>query len=358
MNDIWASKWLVDREKAWFIPGIICNCLMEYDFYTQKCLCLTMINNNHKEWWGNFYDVIKFENTYYCLPHKENKIVVYDKETNELSKILIGYSDEINLEMRFHFTYEKEKEAIYSYTLQSLVILNLRNKTIEEIRPIFDKQMLRIDGVIKIKNCLYGISEENGYIYECNIENGRNQHYQISNSEPLELTLMCSDGDKLLLSGKSSVIYEWKIGQKEANIIRIKTEDNWDESVKLPIFYDSVFVNNKFYFFPYRGNEIIVLNGSEIKKIRIAKIDVNKLVEKNGINCVSMVTYCREERFIGYYVVKDGKQYELDTLDDSIRKLDIEYVFDKEMFLNHNYLNIEYDSSGFGSLESYLYYLT
>ena len=245
-------------------------------------------------------------------------------DVNQYKNIYInngGINEEV--ELREYFEYGEGKLIIYSVGLQSLFVLNLRTLEIEDFFRIFDKDNKKIYSIVKNGNSIFGVSACNGDVYEYNIQNGLNKRHSIWNTSSLER--ICSDGKRFWMSGNTPFIYEWKVGQMEASAITAYPPDLWDYGDSRPLAEDSIFLNNKAYFFPSRGNEIIILQGGECVNIKVSNMNFGDRIFKNGSDGVSMLSYIRDKRYIGFYVFLEGKQYELDTTDDSIRELEIKY---------------------------------
>ncbi len=351
MNDLWAYNWFIDGNKAWFVPCIIENGLMEYDFESGKCCRLTSVIHE-KKWHSNYSNLYKYYSTFYFFPLIEEGIVRYNDEEKEQCYQKINGQSKYPLELSKYFENGVDKLFVYSFGLQSVFIFDLKNGIIQGRQKIFDENDLGITYVTRIGRYLYGVSYHSGDVYQYDFEKNVSRQFVIENTSML--SACCSDGEKFWLSGTLPCIYEWRKGEKYAIPIPIKSIDRWDENKGLLAFIDSVFINGKAYFFPFRGNEIVICDNTEMKLIRIDNRDVNKLEVANGMNSTSVVSYCRDKRYIGFYVSSEGKYYELDTVDDSIRKLIINYDRDYEFDRIKGELNSEDSISGYGSLDNYI----
>lgn len=349
---IWSDNIWIEGNKGWFVAGEY-NAVFEIDWKKKNYSLLSNIPTKKRLGLRVNPICIKMGNQLYCLPDQGRDIWIYNMTNDSWLKVEVSNPEKCRLEFIYLGKFQSGVMC-FSRGLQKVFLIK-DNCELQEILNLNVNCGKHITKMIKVHDCLYGISDETGCIFEYLI--GEKQPQIYTNSDlPQGLSGICFDGDKFWMSGNKKEIYVWEKTKNQVTMINnfpkkfgvyYKNEEGKvavgeiEDDYNLPIFIDLVYMNDTIWLFPFQTNDIITINKNDINKVTLFKIESEEedghiLWEQKAIYHKYLHVYDFDERYIGLFSLKNDMLLEIDSQVKKYKYLPLHYTMGNKAIENND----------------------
>lgn len=354
-----SRDWWIEGDKAWFISGWT-NQLFEYDFNTNICSLITSISSSKEAEAREYIRCFKYETKIVCLPNRGTDIIIFDLENSEFRKIIIG--DFVN-----------ESQYIVGFWIIDNILYTLSagiNRIIEI--DIIEEKIINMYKVVGdmdpwgtraclCEECIF-IPIGNNIIYEFSIRNKTGRIRELP-QEIQGLHSITYDGSSFWLSGKTRQLFIW---DRNNGIVDIFTDFPNDfgvydfEHKKTEVcdckrvdydtrtFLDIVDTKDYLLCIPFHANHILIIDKKEKQSMPIVCEAENIYsIQKNILKCRFLFLYVRADRYLGVFYLKDEAILEIDVVDSSIKRRNINLSMEDMVAYANGKKNMLVDSLDF-----------
>lgn len=334
----WSDHWCFEGEKAYFIDAMDDN-LYEVD--------LGQGIYKYIRHFGSLYGDFrchprcrKIGDRVICYPDMGKDILIYDLITKQLDKVSIYNPDNKRIGMRYDWEYHGQ-QYVLSFGLNSIFEMDIDNCTVKHIVTVTDEEdILNTNGIVVDRRYLYVPSVLHNRIYCIDVLKKTRERYEIPMMTSGIYT-MTFDGKYFWLSGKKREIYRW---EKKINAVSVIDKlpkefgyyegwTNWEEGNAYPIkntvnkeyptglFFGSVDSEKFVWFIPAQASHIIRLDKQTLECSIFDMRGEDNSPEtylNNMMKHKYVVSYVREERYVGLYSFNTSRMYEIDLDEDMV----------------------------------------
>lgn len=336
----WSDQWWIEGTQAWFVTAEK-NVLMQYDMEKEIGKVLGKVPSADGLRWNP--ECMKYNDEIVCFPDRGKHVWIYSLKTHEWEKITIWKGEGENKRKTCQYILRDGSNIYFvSRGLGQLYILDMGTKQIAEYDiNIIHKNNSGIEfkglsnGVV-IGRYIFWAFNETSYILMMD----RYNHECTVRKLELEVQIrrIQADKDNIWIVGLDKSVYVW---QPRTNALErvsnfpttfggyMREDDNWAISLKNEKFLKPLFgvpvINEGFvWLIPWYGTEILYIDKRTLKihnfLIRDEESNVDSL---NMLKCRYLINYVREERYIGIFSSKTGRQIEIDTREKKYRNINI-----------------------------------
>lgn len=264
------GTWQEDNE-VWFV-GNEDNMLWRMNIVTNKIQYIAALPTKNID--GAFRmntRCIKEGNHIFCLPDRSDRIVIYDIITKKAESCMIDIG-----ENRTHMIDIGESRiGIYnawkcenkiwcvSYFLQSILEIDIDNKCVDGIYPVFEEEKTLIGYEAAMQQgCIYCVSRNTKKISKFNIMSKSVKYYSLQINDE-GFNTIAADENAFYLTGYKKAVYVWN--EEKNSVVPIETFPSQynvlnEEGLEVncyekPIFYRSVAMKSYILFLPWNFPE-------------------------------------------------------------------------------------------------------
>ena len=324
-----------EGETAWFV-GNNDNTLYKMMLSEGIVTSVAFLPGNSTSNYRIYPRCIKRKSNIYCIPDKGNCIQIYDIENGSFEQIFI--KNPLNKRLSILNSWiDNEKLWCVLYGLNQLIKVDLQRKIVELTHSIFlnGKDTCGFESV-KVDKYIYCISRTSTCIVEFDVTTNLKRTYNVQCNERGFNTITVY-GTDLYLTGYSKCIYCWNIISQKV----IKYNDfpesifefhNTNKMEGLPLFYQSMLVDNKIIFVPWKtdystSNSILKFDLAD-KKICACVLYSEDFTRKTGEQFT--IEYTKEDSVLGIHDEKQEYIAEIDVNSLQISKKKMKFVSEKE----------------------------
>lgn len=258
------SGWCRDGEYLYFIPNDL-KVLVKYSERTQKNEWVRSLYDIEQERFNMYSDIKKYGSKLYFIPMHDNKIVIYDLDTEQTERISIPYSKHWDCTWgNFSRAYCYEGSLyLIGYKYPGIVRLDLEAERCEQVLDYCtmygssaENQNTSMDSVEKDGNIYMPLPVANG-IVKYNIKRNISTLYELKNSGEQYYRAIAYDGKDFWLTVDGAVYLKWNEESKDGEILTHPEQ----EKIKGDNLYRySFFCERKIYVFSSKEAPIVVVD--------------------------------------------------------------------------------------------------
>lgn len=324
----WSDNWWIEDNKAWFAGGDI-PFIFELNMDTKNCKIIAELpvkkENMHRV---NPY-CIKYEDKIFCMPCRENNILIYHLFKEKFTKIDLS---DFGAEDLVIAGFWKEKRYIYALvaSIGKIIVIDAEKECVESCYSIGDIEEDTFFSGIRVEDNIYINSRNNSRIYEFDMLSKSIKRYELPMLRE-GIGTLSYDGSKFWLSGYRKELYIWEKESGEVQSItqlpsqfgiynfgkKVGELVNYNEKkLDIPFFIYSVSGKKNTWFLPTRTNKILYVDNID-KEVSIYDIEseeetIDYLKRNAFFSYKYLLVYFRLNRYIGVYSMKNECYFEID----------------------------------------------
>lgn len=346
---LWSDGWWIDNNEAWFIDPER-SVLLKLDLNIMQCDFVVELPIGKQKNFRSHPKCIKVNDEIYCMPYNNNNILVYQLKKNKFIKIKLDTLQKENAGIYNFELYDKEIFAV-SIELNKIISINTEDKYVVKMYDLSEN----VSASTLIGSSLFIVSSERNKIFQFDLKQKRLIEHIINVKSPGFKTI-CFDGEKVWLTGYKKEIYIWDLKNNSIQTITAfpkcfslydtKVEkgfvQNDFEIADTPIFLYTIYCNGIIWFIPFQTNLILYIHKNS-KQLNIFEIENEDETPKSLLGrelCHKyLFEYKMEDRYIGLFSLKNNTYFQIDTLENTYKKINFSYSKQYQNEMLNVYIN-------------------
>lgn len=325
----WNDGWFIENDIAWFLSSEK-NAIFKYSFESGRCEFVAKIPSKGKDIFRQYVKCIKSDNNVICLPCSADSFLLYSIESNTWTEIKIDNHGNDKLSC---WEYVKKGNVLYilSNGLKKVIALDITEKRVIGYYKLSEKTEDVLGSVISEGNMLYAVSSCYSQIYAFDCSKKKTSVYRLPDDIDDNFRSISFLNKKIWLSGRKKKLYRWDIEMEKIDIYEKFPSDfgiyNFSgecdrlldcetDRFDVPIFIESIHLNQCIWFIPFQTNKILYYNfeADKLKEFEMEEEEENEYSLKNRIlKHKYLIEYVKDNRYIGLYSLRNEHVIEIDT---------------------------------------------
>lgn len=324
---IWSDNWYILENEAWFVSGQQ-DILFCINTKTGNTTLAREIPERRKSF-RLHPKCLKFEDIVFCFPDIGENIWCYHISTDDWKKIIVDNPQKVRISCS-NFWIIEEKLYIVSIGLKQILEVDISKEIVTAYYNLPIENDGKVSGSILVGQWIYLVGVSPVCIYKFDCLTKKFEMIQLSNLND-SIHTISYDGEKFWLSGHCRKIYVWQeISNKIFILDSLPDEFGiWNfsgkydhllnyhvDSIEMPLFMYSVYVDQYVWFIPAQSNEILYID-KDTYKIKIFHLEDEEQTDENVkvqlLRHKYLLEYVWDEKYIGLYSLKNRQIVEIDT---------------------------------------------
>lgn len=342
----------VDNENiVWFI-GSYYNALFHLDLNTMECrLFAEFIYDQRVTIYKYFSCCLKYINNIFIFPYfSDESIRVIDIESKNIKRIEI---DNVNKQVIGIARVYQEGTRLYAVALGLNEILEIDGINFKLLNryPFQEVSKSMYGNCYFHEKKIYIFWEYTNRIIEFDLVTKNIKEYNVPIIENGVYTFGFV-GDKACLASKEKRLYLWDMEKNEIVCIKKfpngfgyymrENDDKYylDTKYNMGVSFDCIEIYNKTWLIPHEGNFIMWMSLENVDLLSIFENEENYVFQadyflKSKQYAIKYCTmYTRDNRYIGFYSFLSNSFYEIDSRENTIKKLNIKIEKKSDKIIN------------------------